>query len=65
MSSLTDQIRYCIWRCELWGRNYGTNDDIDRDVEAGKLIPGLMPDAFWREGDVWTKQSQARVKGGR
>jgi hypothetical protein len=63
--NLTDQVRYCIWRLELWGRDYGSYDTIDSDVEAGKLIPGTMPDIYWREGDPWRKQSEVERKMGR
>lgn len=57
-----DQVRYCMWRMELWGRDYGTTRQIDEDVEAGKLLPGTMPDAYWREGDTWRKQSEVEPR---
>jgi hypothetical protein len=53
-----DQVLYCLWRLELWSRNYGTYDEIDRDVASGTLLPGTMPDAYWRDGDTWRKQSE-------
>lgn len=62
-----EHARYCMWQLELWGRNYGPTSQIDRDVNDGKLVPGTMPDAFWREGDGWRKQSEVErlIKGGR
>jgi hypothetical protein len=59
--NLANQARYCIWRSVLWGRDYGSYDTIDSDAEAGKLIPGTMPDAYWREGDSWRKQSEVEL----
>jgi hypothetical protein len=56
--SIQSQVRYCIWRAELWGRNYGSNAEIDADVEAGKPIPGTIPDAMWTPDSAWRKQSE-------
>ena len=66
MSNIFAQVRYQAWRLELWGRNYGTYNDIDKDVSDGVLLPGTMPDAYWREGDKWRKQSEVErlMKGG-
>lgn len=56
-------IRYVMWRHELWSRNYGTTREIDADVERGKLIPGTMPRKYHKgKEDIWTVQP---VIGGR
>jgi hypothetical protein len=55
-------IRYDIWCLHLWGRNYGTTQQIADDVAAGKLVPGLMPDAYAIDGDRWTKESDVPAK---
>lgn len=60
-----DQLRYAMWRLELWNRDYGTYDDIDNDVFDGTLIAGTMPDGLWRKGDRYPKQSEVEKARGK
>jgi hypothetical protein len=57
-----EDIRYAIWCMHLWGRGYGTTQKIHDDVAAGKLVPGIVPDAYATDGDRWTKESDVPAK---
>jgi hypothetical protein len=53
------QVAYCIWRLEMWSLNYGSYNEIDRDVDARILTVGVIPD------DLREKEARRRKEAGR
>lgn len=40
MTELEQQVAYAVWRFNTWVEGYGSYDDIDAAVRAGRLTPG-------------------------
>lgn len=46
------QARFAMWRFHLWGLNYGSYNEIERQVKEKKLTPFVCPkvdcDCSWK-----------------
>jgi hypothetical protein len=62
MNDLIAQFLYASWRLEMWSLNYGSYNDIDRDVASGKLTPGVIPDGL-REAEGRRRLASDQERG--